>query len=230
MTLYKQTDRSGASAAAGAVEAAPYRKRLLFNPYFRALWMAMIASIISTWMSARGLAPASATPAQLLAAVHAVAGPQSYLLVLLSVTVSLHMARNGQHEFFFRPMGTNAFTVSILTFAGFVGPWVALCTAFILAFCAAMALLSVLPMLLDPALRLGMQTSLALGGAGPSWGRTAANLASGVMSALLGPVAICLLQALSMAGVFIATRRRSASSMPSRQSRDAPPTAAFPAC
>jgi hypothetical protein len=219
MTFYKQPapavlfDRTLVHAGATPIAArrspaAPPRNRLLFNPYFRALWMAMIASSVSTWMTRSDLSAAWPNGEQIFSLLaRALGGPQLYLLVLLSITVSLHMVRHGHREFAFRPMGSNAFAVSVLTFFGFVGPLVALCTVVVLAFCAAMAMVAVLPMLLDALARFALQYGAVSGAGGVQWGRALANLVSGVMSTLLGPVAICILNAVAIVGVFVAVER-----------------------
>lgn len=182
---------------------APPCSRLLFNPFFRALWIGMIASNLVTVLYAghtSAAAPASTPGSLLIAAVNMVNSLPMYLLVLLSVVMSWYVHQHGHRQFAFRKMGSGAFAVSILTFLGFVGPWVLLCTALILGLCAAIVMLSFQPVLLA---------------------RAAGNLVSGVIATLMGPAAIFILSAVSLCAIFIASKKYSlrgdATAMPSAQ-------------
>jgi MFS family permease len=187
----------------------PCRNRLLFNPLFRALWIGMIASSLSTWLSVDGagtaLSAATATPL-LLAAVRMSTSLPMCLLALLSVVVSLYGHRHGHHQFAFRKMDLSTFAVSILTFLGFAGPWFMLCAAFILGLCAAIAVLSLQPVLLELLSNAGLPKGLAFGALDMNLGRIACNLASGVLATVIGPAAIFILGAISFCAVFIAGR------------------------
>ncbi|WP_332876606.1 MFS transporter [Massilia sp. S19_KUP03_FR1] len=171
---------------------APARSRLLFNPLFRAVWIGIIAS---------NLASAMAQPLPLAAVKMSTSLPMC-LLALLSVVVSLYVHRHGHRQFAFKKMGSGTFAVSILTFLGFVGPWVMLCTAVILGLCAAIAMLSLQPVLLE------IFSKIALPGTvGMHLARTAGNLASGVVATLMGPAAIFILSAVSLCAIFIAGKK-----------------------
>lgn len=182
---------------------APSRNRLLFNPLFRAVWIGMIASSLATWLCVGGAATATPT-ALLIAGAKILTSLPMCLLALLSIVVSLYGQRHGHHQFAFRKMGSGTFAVSILTFLGFAGPWFMLGTAIILGLCAALAVLSLQPLFLDLLGKAGLATGLASGALGPHLGRTAGNLASGILATAIGPAAIAILSALSLCAVFIA--------------------------
>lgn len=195
---------------------APSRKRLLFNPLFRAVWIGMIAASLATWLCVDAAAtalPAATPTALLIASAKTLTSLPMCLLALLSIVVSLYGQRHGHHQFAFQKMGSGAFAVSILTFLGFAGPWFMLGTAVILGLCAALTVLSLQPVLLDLLGKAGLTTSLASGALGPHLGqhlgRTAGNLASGILATALGPAAIAILSALSLCAVFIAGRTSS---------------------
>jgi MFS family permease len=185
---------------------APSRPRLLFNPLFRAIWIGIIASSLGSWLYA-----GAADTALLLMAVRMSTSLPMCLLALLSVVVSLYGQRHGHHQFAFQKMGSSAFAVSILTFIGFVGPWVMLCSAVILGLCAAIAALSLQPVWLELLSKADVPRNLAFGAfsaLGTNFGRAAWNLASGILATVIGPAAIFILSALSLGAAFIAGRTR----------------------
>lgn len=188
---------------------APYRNRMLFNPLFRALWIGMIASSLGTWFYMVGASTAlsSATPtALLISAVKTATSPPMCLLALLSVVVSLYVHRHGHRQFAFRTMDSGAFAVSILTFLGFAGPWIMLCIAFILGLCAAIAVLSFQPVLLELLSKINLPEGLAFGALGMHLGRAACNLASGILATVIGPAAILILSAIALGVALLAGR------------------------
>jgi len=172
----------------------PSHSRLLFNPLFRALWIGMIASNLSGWLYAGG----ALTAPRLSAVVNTSTSLSICLLLLLSMVVSLYMQRHGHHQFAFKKMGSGTFAISILTFLGLIGPWVALCAAIILGLCAAIAMLSLQPLLLSRGIVFGvMNVNLA---------RTAGNLASGAVATVVGPAAIFVLSAVSLCAIYVADK------------------------
>lgn len=190
---------------------APSGNRLLYNPLFRALWIGMIASSLATWLYMDGAATAllAATPASLLIGVVKMSTSLPiYLLALLSVVVSLYVHRHGHHQFAFRKMSSDTFAVSILTFLGFAGPWVMLCTAFILGLCAAIAVLSLQPLLLELLSKADLPRGLAFGAVDMNLGRAACNLACGILATVIGPAAIFILSAISLCAAVIAGRAK----------------------
>lgn len=187
----------------------PSRVRLLYNPLFRAVWIGIIASTWATWIyaSASG-APAPA--ALLVASVNMLTSLPMCLLVLLSVVLSRYVERYGHHHVRFRTMGSETFAVSILTFLGFVGPWVMLSAAIVLGLCAAIATLSLQPALLELLGRIDLPKGLEFCHPALGLGRAMGHLACGVMATLLGPAAIFLLNAIVFGAGLIAGRRLAA--------------------
>lgn len=201
--------------------------RLLFNPLFRALWIGMIASSLATWLyvGGDGMTPPPAT-LLLIGVVKMSTSLPMCLLALLSVVVSLYVHQHGHHQFAFRKMGSDTFAVSILTFLGFAGPWVMLCTAFILGLCAAIAVLSLQPLLLELLSKADLPRSLAFGAVDMNLGRAACNLACGILATVIGPAAIFILSAISLCVAFIAGRTKiSPMSAMSRAGGEALPSA-----
>lgn len=186
---------------------APAGARLLFNPLFRALWIGMIASSLASALlvDGTGVALPAASPAALItAAVRIVTSPPMRLLLLLCVVVSLYKQRHGALQFAFRKMGSDTFAVSIFTFLGLAGPWFLLCAACILGLCAAMAVLSLQPVLLELLGKAELTRGLASGLLRMSSVRTAGNLACGVLATVVGPAAIFILSAISLGVAVIA--------------------------
>src|SRR5438876_3539617 len=178
----------------------------LYQPLFRALWIAAVASNIGTWMQNVGAAwlMTSLTPSPVVVALVQAATSLPVFLVGLPAGALADIVDRRRLLIVSQGwMLLSAAALGVLTLIGFMSPWILLALTFALGLGAAMntpAWQAIVPEVVSPS---ELQEAVALNAAGFNVARAVGPALGGLIVAAVGPGPVFLLNAASFIAVML---------------------------